>query len=102
MEYSYTYDNDYYTMVTRMVDAFGYSSSTEYDKLWNAPLVTTDLNGEKMEYIYDDAGRQVTFCAPYEIVNKQPFSVCYDCLPANRSVHTMSISGNNLNFQLEF
>ena len=50
MFYAYTYDDRYHSLVTSVKDAYGYSSSTAYDGLWNAPSVTTDLNGQKMEW----------------------------------------------------
>jgi RHS repeat-associated protein len=92
MWHRYTYDDKYHSLVTRVEDAYGYSSSTEYDALWNAPKTTTDLNGEKMEYEYDDLGRPTVIRAPYEIESGQPFTIKYEYDPENRSAHTIHYS----------
>ena len=92
MWHKYTYDDKYHSLVTKVEDAYGYSSSTEYDALWNAPKTTTDLNGEKMEYEYDDLGRPTVIRAPYEIESGQPFTIKYEYDPENRSAHTIHYS----------
>ena len=92
MFYAYTYDDLYHSLVTSVKDAYGYSSSTAYDGLWNAPSVTTDLNGQKMEYTYDALGRQMTIRAPYEIENGQPFTIRFEYFPAERKAHTIHYS----------
>ena len=92
MFYVYTYDDLYHSLVTSVKDAYGYSSSTAYDGLWNAPSVTTDLNGQKMEYTYDALGRQITIRAPYEIESGQPFTIRFEYFPAERKAHTIHYS----------
>ena len=92
MFYAYTYDDLYHSLVTSVKDAYGYSSSTAYDGLWNAPSVTTDLNGQKMEYTYDAQGRQMTIRAPYEIESGQPFTIRFEYFPAERKAHTIHYS----------
>ena len=92
MFYAYTYDDLYHSLVTSVKDAYGYSSSTAYDGLWNAPSVTTDLNGQKMEYTYDALGRQMTIRAPYEIESNQPFTIRFEYFPAERKAHTIHYS----------
>ena len=92
MFYAYTYDDRYHSLVTSVKDAYGYSSSTAYDGLWNAPSVTTDLNGQKMEYTYDALGRQMTIRAPYEIESGQPFTIRFEYFPAERKAHTIHYS----------
>ena len=92
MFYAYTYDDLYHSLVTSVKDAYGYSSSTAYDGLWNAPSVTTDLNGQKMEYTYDALGRQMTIRAPYEIESGQPFTIRFEYFPAERKAHTIHYS----------
>ena len=92
MFYAYTYDDRYHSLVTSVKDAYGYSSSTAYDGLWNAPSVTTDLNGQKMEYTYDAQGRQMTIRAPYEIESGQPFTIRFEYFPAERKAHTIHYS----------
>ena len=64
---SYTYDDTHHSLVTSVADAFGYSSSTEYDLKWCAPTKHTDINGNEMRYTYDRRGRLASVAAPYEI-----------------------------------
>ena len=92
MFYAYTYDDRYHSLVTSVKDAYGYSSSTAYDGLWKAPSVTTDLNGQKMEYTYDALGRQMTIRAPYEIESGQPFTIRFEYFPAEHKAHTIHSS----------
>ena len=58
----------------------------------NALSVTTDLNGQKMEYTYDALGRQQTIRAPYEIESGQPFTIRFEYFPAERKAHTIHYS----------
>ncbi len=92
MWHSYTYDDRLHSLVTKVEDAYGYSSSTEYDDLWNAPKTTTDLNGERMEYEYDDLGRPTVIRAPYEIASGEPFTIRYEYEPEKRLAHTIHFS----------
>ena len=89
MFYAYTYDDLYHSLVTKVSDAYGYSSTTTYDGLWNAPATTTDLNGQRMEYTYDALGRQATIRAPYEIESGQPFTIKFEYFPKERKAHTI-------------
>ena len=57
MRYEYAYDGVLHQLVTGVKDAYGYTSSTDYDCRWGAPLETRDINGNRMRYTYDDAGR---------------------------------------------
>ena len=86
---AYTYDDLYHDLVTKVSDAYGYSSTTTYDGLWNAPATTTDLNGQRMEYTYDALGRQATVRAPYEIESGQPFTIKFEYFPKERKAHTI-------------
>ena len=92
MFYAYTYDDVLHSLVTSVKDAYGYASSTVYDYKWGVPTETTDLNGQKMRYTYDDMGRPVTITAPYEIESGQPFTIKYEYLPKRRSAHTIHYS----------
>ena len=92
MFYAYTYDDVLHSLVTSVKDAYGYTSGTIYDYKWGVPTETTDLNGQKMRYTYDDMGRPVTITAPYEIESGQPFTIKYEYLPKQRSAHTIHYS----------
>lgn len=71
-------------------------SVVHFPSLWlrmsNALSVTTDLNGQKMEYTYDALGRQQTIRAPYEIESGQPFTIRFEYFPAERKAHTIHYS----------
>ena len=60
-----------------MKDAYGYTSSTDYDCRWGAPLETRDINGNRMRYAYDDAGRPVAIVGPKELAAGRPYTVCF-------------------------
>ena len=60
MRYNYTYDDVLHALVTSVKDAYGYTSSTVYDYKWAVPVETSDLNGNKIRYAYDDMGRPST------------------------------------------
>ena len=64
--HAYTYDNVLHTLVTNVKDAYGYSSSAEYDYQWGVPVSTTDMNGNKITYTYDNTGRLSSVTAPLE------------------------------------
>lgn len=57
-----------------------------------APSVTTELNGQKMEYTYDALGRQQAVRAPYEIESGQPFTIRFEYFPAERKAYTIHYS----------
>ena len=75
MFYAYTYDDVLHSLVTSVKGAYGYTSGTVYDYKWGVPTETTDLNGQKMRYTYDDMGRPVTITAPYETSIPQHYSL---------------------------
>ena len=60
-----------------MKDAYGYTSSTDYDCRWGAPLETRDINGNRMRYAYDDAGRPTAIVGPKDLAAGRPYTVCF-------------------------
>ena len=93
MFHAYAYDERHHSLVTGVSDAYGYSSSTSYDPLWNLPTSTTDINGQRMEYTYDVVGRQSTVRAPYEIESGRPFTIKFEYNPRGRMAHTIHDMG---------
>ncbi len=89
MRYDYTYDDVLHMLVTNVKDAYGYSSSTAYDYKWAVPVETSDLNGNKMRYTYDDMGRPSTILGPKEIAASKPYTIKFEYHPAARYARTL-------------
>ena len=89
MRYDYTYDDVLHALVTSVKDAYGYTSSTVYDYKWAVPLETSDLNGNKMRYTYDDMGRPSTILGPKEIAAGKPYTIKFEYHPAGRYTRTV-------------
>ena len=92
MRYDYTYDDVLHALVTSVKDAYGYTSSTVYDYKWAVPLETSDLNGNKMRYTYDDMGRPSTILGPKEIAAGKPYTIKFEYHPAGRYARTLHYS----------
>ena len=89
MRYDYTYDDVLHMLVTNVKDAYGYTSSTVYDYKWAVPLETSDLNGNKMRYTYDDMGRPSTILGPKEIAAGKPYTIKFEYHPTGRYARTV-------------
>ncbi len=79
--YAYTYDNTVQTYVTKVSDAFGYSSSSTYDFRFGELLSTLSMNNEPMRYQVDNRGRVTTITGPYEIAAGKPYTIAFDYHP---------------------
>ena len=89
MRYDYTYDDVLHALVTSVKDAYGYTSSTAYDYKWAVPVETSDLNGNKMRYAYDDMGRPSTIVGPKEIAAGKPYTIKFEYHPTGRYARTV-------------
>ena len=89
MRYEYAYDGVLHQLVTGVKDAYGYASSTDYDCRWGAPLETRDINGNRMRYAYDDAGRPTAIIGPKELAAGKPYTVRFEYHPAGRWARTL-------------
>ena len=89
MRYDYTYDDVLHMLVTNVKDAYGYTSSTVYDYKWAVPMETSDLNGNKMRYAYDDMGRPSTILGPKEIAAGKPYTIKFEYHPTGRYARTV-------------
>ena len=89
MFYAYTYNDVLYSLVTSIKDAYGYTSGTVYDYKWAVPLETSDLNGNKMRYTYDDMGRPSTIVGPKEIAAGKPYTIKFEYHPTGRYARTI-------------
>ena len=92
MFYAYTYDDVLHSLVTSVKDAYGYTSGTVYDYKWGVPMETTDLNGQKMRYTYDDMGRPSTIVGPKEIAAGKPYTIKFEYHPTGRYARTIHYS----------
>ena len=68
MFYEYEYDPTYHTYITKTTDAYGYSSTTQYDAnyLFGVPKTVTDLNNVSSTYNYDSFGRLTQYKSPLD------------------------------------
>ncbi|MEN2436666.1 SpvB/TcaC N-terminal domain-containing protein [Weeksellaceae bacterium A-14] len=73
--HTYTYDDNFFTYPVEVKDAFGYSSTTEYDLRFGVPIRTIDMNLQPTEYTYDAKGRLLTVTGPYELFNDIPWTI---------------------------
>ncbi|WP_439480642.1 RHS repeat-associated core domain-containing protein [Chryseobacterium aquaticum] len=66
MFYNYAYDPIYHTYLISTTDAYGFTSTTQYDNnyLLGVPVTTTDVNGATSQYTYDSFGRLTDYLAP--------------------------------------
>jgi RHS repeat-associated protein len=64
---NYTYDSVLNTFPTRVEDAFGYFSTSEYNFLFGIPVYTKDMNLQPMRTRVDDRGRPIDITGPYEL-----------------------------------
>jgi RHS repeat-associated protein len=77
MLYEYEYDGVVHSYVTKITDAYGYSSSSTYDYRFGELLTTLSMNDEPMRYTLDNRGRVITITGPYELAAGKPYSISY-------------------------
>lgn len=83
MRYDYTYDGVENKYIVEIKDAFGYSSSAEYDYHFDKPLSIKDLAGNIISYKYDYFGRVTDIRAPKEYAAGVPYTINFTyCLTA--------------------
>ncbi|MHA4844562.1 SpvB/TcaC N-terminal domain-containing protein [Flavitalea antarctica] len=81
LNYTYQYDGEVQSYVTKVTDSYGYSSSSTYDFRFGQKLSATDLNGQQTLYTIDNAGRILTIREPLEIASGTPFTISYEYHP---------------------
>ncbi|MFM9983721.1 MAG: SpvB/TcaC N-terminal domain-containing protein, partial [Flavobacteriales bacterium] len=75
MFYLYAYDPLLNTFNIAVTDAFGYSSSASYDSLFGVIKQSVDMNGQIINYNYDNKGRTISVQGPRELAAGQPFTI---------------------------
>ena len=84
LRFSYQYDNVVHTYPVRVDnDSLGFFSTAEYNLRFGKPTKTTDINGNEMQYEYDNLGRTVKIIAPYEQDNNAPYTIKMEYHPYN-------------------
>lgn len=74
----YEYDDQVQTYVTRVTDAYGYTSLSVYEYFFGQLLETTDINDQQTVYTIDERGRISTITGPYELASSQPYTIAFE------------------------
>jgi len=101
MWYEYEYDQVVHSFVTKVTDAYGYSSSSDYDYKWGVPVQVTDINDREIQYTFDDYGRMITLTGPYELASGKPYTISFEYypeadIPYAHTLHYDSIYDSNI------
>ena len=86
MAFRYTYDALAQTYPVKISNALHHISHAEYDLRFGKPVLTTDVNNNRMRYQYDPVGRLTAVTAPYEWDNNLPWTVKFEYTPHNYNV----------------
>jgi RHS repeat-associated protein len=81
MYYQYTYDPEVRSFITEVKDAFGYTSSSEYDYRFGTLTKSYDINQHPMNFTYDSKARLLTVTGPREIENTVEFTIRHSYFP---------------------
>ncbi|MDF5756272.1 SpvB/TcaC N-terminal domain-containing protein [Spongiactinospora sp. TRM90649] len=77
---TYGYDEVTGTYVTSTKDSYGYESSATYDLRFGEAETSVDINGQRLVYAYDDAGRVATVTGPHDHGAGRP-TIAFDYHP---------------------
>lgn len=78
MFHEYEYDDVVHKYVTRITDAFGYTSTSAWDYRFGALLGSVSINEEPTNYTIDNRGRLTSVTGPYEIAAGKPYTIAYE------------------------
>jgi RHS repeat-associated protein len=78
MSYTYEYDPQVHTYPTKITDAFGYITTSEYDYRFGLATHTLSRNNEPTRYEFDNFGRLIRFTGPYELAANKPYTIAID------------------------
>ncbi len=88
--FEYEYDDKVQTYVTKISDAYGYSSSSAYEYLFGQLLESTDLNNQMTKYEIDNKGRITTITGPYELKSGKPYTIAFEYHPEAQVPHAIT------------
>ncbi len=77
MWYEYEYDAIVHNYITKVTDAFGYTSSSTYDYAFGALTGITSRNNEQKQYKLDNRGRLISYTGPHELAAGKPYTIAY-------------------------
>ena len=78
MFHSYEYDNVIHKYITRVTDAFGYTSTSTYDYRFGLVTGTVSMNEEATNFTIDNRGRLTAITSPYEIAAGKPYTIAFE------------------------
>lgn len=81
MFYAYDYDTTENKYVTKVTDAYSYTSGTTYDYKFDKILTQTDISGNALINEYDNFGRLSIVRGPNEIAENLPYLIKMDYYP---------------------
>lgn len=81
MFYSYGYDEVIHSYVTKTSDAYGYSSSMEYEYRFGNVIRSTSMQNEQIRFGIDNRGRISTVTGPYELAAGKAYTIAFDYHP---------------------
>lgn len=79
--YAYRYDDEVHSYLLHTEDAYGYTSSREYNYSNGQLLSSTDITGERTLYKMDPRGRIISVTGPYELESGQDFTIEFEYHP---------------------
>jgi RHS repeat-associated protein len=83
MFHNYEYDDVIHKYITRVTDAFGYTSTSTWDYRFGALTGSVSINEEPTNYTIDNRGRLTAVTGPYEIAAGKPYTIAYEYHPAD-------------------
>ncbi|NII27574.1 hypothetical protein HB364_21000 [Pseudoflavitalea sp. X16] len=78
MTYTFEYDPAVHSYPIKITDAFGYTTTSEYDYRFGVATRTVSRNNEPTRYQFDDHGRLIRFTGPYELTAGKPYTIAVD------------------------
>ncbi|SFM90299.1 RHS repeat-associated core domain-containing protein [Chitinophaga sp. YR627] len=78
MWFSYEYDPEVASYVTKITDAFGYTNTSVYDYRFGEVINTVNMQEEPTRYEVDNRGRLVKITGPYEIAAGKPYTIAFE------------------------
>lgn len=79
--YSYTYDDVIHSYIVKTSDAYGYSSSIDYEFRFGNIIRSTSMQNEQIRFTIDNRGRISTVTGPYELAAGKPYTIAFDYHP---------------------